>query len=69
MQFGDPVKVVIVGQDRALELAGQDDQFVIHFAHAFNVDVADAYHHRTGLLQLGQYFHAAPSPLAAQVVG
>ena len=68
LQFGDAVEVVVIGQDRALELLAQHDQLVVHLAHALHIDVADAHQEIGQLLQLGQHFHAPAPALTAQAV-
>ena len=68
MQFSHTVQVVIIGQDRTLELACQNDEFVVDFAHPLHVNVTDAGQDVGLFLQFSQDFHAPASALAAQPV-
>ena len=43
LQLGHTVQVEIVRQDRTFQLARQNYQLIIHFAHTLGIDVADAH--------------------------
>ena len=62
-------KVVIVGNDRAAILAGQDDQLIVDVLCAADVDVDDLDRCHSFLLHFVQHLEPAPALVAPHLVG